>query len=152
MTPYDCIQAKGMEQRVPLLGRRNPKDRIENPVTNNKHAAALSKQPLPIPNRFVCIREDIMSKFDLVGYAASGLVFATFYMRSMVLLRIVGLCANAAFLTYGIGLDLVPVAILHIGLVPVNCWRLCEILRHRTHDNAVVTDSEYGYVRRLLPR
>lgn len=75
-----------------------------------------------------------MSKFDLVGYAASSLVFATFYMRSMLLLRVVGLCANAAFLTYGIGLDLVPVALLHIGLVPVNCWRLREILHQRARN------------------
>ncbi|MBS0224099.1 MAG: hypothetical protein JSR91_25535 [Proteobacteria bacterium] len=93
-----------------------------------------------------------MSKLDFVGYAASGLVFATFYMRSMVMLRVVGLCANAAFLTYGIGLDLVPVALLHIGLVPVNCWRLREILRQRTLAAAGAGHGECGYIHRLLAR
>jgi hypothetical protein len=91
-----------------------------------------------------------MSKFDFVGYAASGLVFATFYMRSMVLLRVIGLCANAAFLTYALGLDLVPVALLHLGLVPVNCWRLREILRQCPHSNAADGDGARACVHRLL--
>jgi len=93
-----------------------------------------------------------MSKLDFVGYAASGLVFATFYMRSMVMLRVIGLCANAAFLTYGIGLDLVPVVLLHIGLVPVNCWRLHETLRQRPRNGAAVEDGRRRYIHRMLTR
>lgn len=83
-----------------------------------------------------------MSKFDLIGYAAGALVFVTFYMRSMIMLRVVGLCSNVAFLIYGIGLDLIPIALLHIGLVPVNCWRLFEILRQRACNNGAATVKE----------
>ncbi|HVV43517.1 MAG TPA: hypothetical protein VHC94_20900 [Nitrobacter sp.] len=91
-----------------------------------------------------------MSKLDLVGYTASSLVFATFYMRSIVWLRVMGLCANVAFLTYGIGLDLIPVAVLHIGLVPVNCWRLREILLQRQRDRVAGRDREFQFIRRLI--
>jgi CRP/FNR family cyclic AMP-dependent transcriptional regulator len=38
---------------------------------------------------------------DLAGYAASSLVFLTFYMKGMVPLRVIALCSNVAFLIYG---------------------------------------------------
>ena len=69
--------------------------------------------------------------FELAGYAAATLVFAAFYMRHMVALRIVAICSNIAFLIYAFGLGLTPVAILHLGLIPVNGWRLYEALAHR---------------------
>jgi CRP/FNR family cyclic AMP-dependent transcriptional regulator len=61
---------------------------------------------------------------DLTGYAASALVFLTFYMKDMIALRIVALCSNVAFLIYAGSLDLVPIFILHIALIPINSRRL----------------------------
>lgn len=69
-----------------------------------------------------------MSEFEWVGYAASALVFLAFTMKSIVMVRLVALCSNFAFLTYGIGLHLFPVAVLHLALIPVNCWRLWQTL------------------------
>jgi hypothetical protein len=66
---------------------------------------------------------------DLAGYIASSLVFLTFYMRGMVLLRLVALCSNVAFLIYAFTLDLAPIVILHGALIPVNVCRLVAALR-----------------------
>ena len=67
----------------------------------------------------------------IFGYLAAVLVFAAFFMRSMLSLRIVALCSNVAFLVYALGLDLIPIAVLHVALIPVNCWRLTELVRTR---------------------
>jgi len=72
-----------------------------------------------------------MYAWDIVGYLGSGLVFASFCMRAMVPLRIVAICSNFAFLGYGFGLDLAPVWQLHMALLPMNLWRLCEAIRAR---------------------
>src|SRR5262249_20631655 len=66
---------------------------------------------------------------DAVGYLASSLVFVTFYMKVMVRLRIVAVCSNIAFLSYGLARGLLPVFVLHAALLPVNAWRLWEALR-----------------------
>jgi hypothetical protein len=66
---------------------------------------------------------------DISGYLASGLVLVTFCMKDMVSLRIAALCSNVAFLVYGIGLELMPVVVLHGALVPINLWRLTSALR-----------------------
>jgi hypothetical protein len=66
---------------------------------------------------------------DALGFVAAGLVLATFCMRSMRALRLVALASNVAFLAYGMTLDLLPVAMLHGLLMPVNLVRLGELAR-----------------------
>lgn len=70
---------------------------------------------------------------DYVGYLASVLVLCTFCARTMVPLRLVALGSNVAFLAYGALLHLYPVLLLHAVLMPVNVWRLTEILRLKGH-------------------
>lgn len=65
---------------------------------------------------------------DYVGYLASALVLCTFCARTMVPLRILALGSNIAFITYGGLLHLYPVLFLHVVLLPLNAWRLAEIL------------------------
>jgi len=66
-----------------------------------------------------------------IGFIASGLVLATFGMKDMVNLRIVAICSNIAFIMYGFVLDLPPVLILHVMLLPLNGWRLMGLLKQR---------------------
>jgi hypothetical protein len=80
-----------------------------------------------------------MFPWDVAGYVASALVLAAFYMKSMVWLRIVALLSNAAFIVYGLALNLPPIWLLHALLVPLNWFRLLEAThiaarsrRHRT--------------------
>jgi hypothetical protein len=64
---------------------------------------------------------------EMVGYAASALVFLTFYMKTMIPLRVVGLLSNVAFMAYGFFGGLYPVLVLHAILFPLNCVRLVEM-------------------------
>jgi CRP/FNR family cyclic AMP-dependent transcriptional regulator len=69
-----------------------------------------------------------MRFIDILGYAASCLVVVTFYMKDIVPLRAAALCSNVLFLSYGISLNLGPVALLHATLIPINVWRLSQAL------------------------
>jgi CRP/FNR family transcriptional regulator, cyclic AMP receptor protein len=77
---------------------------------------------------------------DYIGYLASVMVLCTFCARTMIPLRVIALGSNVAFLAYGGLLHLYPVLLLHAVLMPVNAWRLTEILRLRGH----VRESEGG--------
>jgi hypothetical protein len=67
-----------------------------------------------------------------IGFIASALVLAAFGMKDMVNLRIVAICSNIAFIAYGIMLNLPPVLMLHVILLPLNGWRLMEALKQRS--------------------
>jgi hypothetical protein len=64
---------------------------------------------------------------ELAGYLASALVFLTFYMKTMIPLRVIGILSNVAFMTYGLGGRLYPVFILHAILLPLNGMRLVQM-------------------------
>src|SRR6516162_1804401 len=66
-----------------------------------------------------------------IGFIASGLVLAAFGMKDMVNLRIAAICSNIAFITYALLLDLPPVLVLHVILLPLNGWRLMGVLKQR---------------------
>ena len=68
-----------------------------------------------------------MSWVEVAGYVASVLVFGTFYMKTMIPLRVVGILSNIAFMIYGAGEHLYPVLILHAILLPLNCVRLIQM-------------------------
>ncbi len=79
---------------------------------------------------------------QLIGYAASLTVFATFCMTTMLPLRLVALGSNVLFALYGYFGSLYPILILHVCLFPVNFWRLAQVLRvvkrrHRAGTQAV---------------
>jgi CRP/FNR family cyclic AMP-dependent transcriptional regulator len=83
-----------------------------------------------------------MSAGELFGYLAAVLVFMTFYMKTMVPLRMIGICSNVAFIAYAYHGGLYPVLILHGILLPLNALRLREMLqliqqvRESTRDGA----------------
>jgi CRP/FNR family transcriptional regulator, cyclic AMP receptor protein len=70
-----------------------------------------------------------MTVGEFVGSLASLLTFTTFYMKTMVPLRVVGIVSNVAFLTYALIEHLIPVIILHGTLLPLNLFRLRELLK-----------------------
>ena len=73
-------------------------------------------------------RGGAMHTYDAMGYVASGLVLGAFGMQDMVKLRVVAMCSNLAFLVYAFSLGLVPVLVLHAILLPLNGWRLAQVL------------------------
>jgi CRP/FNR family cyclic AMP-dependent transcriptional regulator len=70
-----------------------------------------------------------MTHAELLGYAAAACVFVTFYMKTMVPLRIAGIISNFLFIGYGYAVDAYPVLILHLVLLPLNIVRLRQMLR-----------------------
>jgi CRP-like cAMP-binding protein len=82
-------------------------------------------------------------------------VFASFFMRTMIPLRLVALASNVAFIAYGLlGLHygvfgrVYPILVLHSCLLPLNVLRVTQLRRLV----AVVHDaSDEEVVRSLLP-
>lgn len=69
----------------------------------------------------------LMSWIDLLGYAASITVFATFCMQTMVPLRVLALGSNVLFSCYGYFGHVYPVMALHLILFPINVFRLTQV-------------------------
>jgi hypothetical protein len=70
-----------------------------------------------------------MSWVDAFGYAGALLTLATFSMKTMLRLRMVGIVANVAFISYGATGGVWPVLLLHLTLLPLNLWRLWQLQR-----------------------
>src|SRR5215216_8009498 len=63
----------------------------------------------------------------IAGWISAALVFSSFFMKTMVPLRMVAICSNIAFMTYALlGLKygvfgrVYPILVLHASLVPLN--------------------------------
>ena len=67
-----------------------------------------------------------MSLGELFGYIASVLVFTTFYMKTMVPLRLVAIASNVAFIIYALWGRLTPILILHVLLLPLDRCGSCS--------------------------
>jgi len=70
-----------------------------------------------------------MSWVDVIGYAASVTVLATFCMTTMSHLRLLAIGSNILFICFGALAHIHPVLFLHIILLPVNVARLIQIRR-----------------------
>ena len=72
-----------------------------------------------------------MTGLEMLGYAASLLVLATFCMRGMVSLRVLAIASNLAFIGYAALAGIHSVLLQHVMLLPMNAWRLAEAVRLR---------------------
>jgi len=73
----------------------------------------------------------IVTDCSAIGFVASALVLAAFGMKDMVNLRIIAICSNFAFIAYALVLNLPPVLVLHVILLPLNGWRLAQAFQDR---------------------
>jgi CRP-like cAMP-binding protein len=70
-----------------------------------------------------------MNWVELLGYLAVSLMFSTFYMKNMIPLRIIGIMSNVVFIVYTSQAHIVPIFMLHVALLPMNCLRLAQMLK-----------------------
>lgn len=91
-----------------------------------------------------------MSVGEFAGYVASALVFATFYMKTMLPLRLVAMCSNVAFLTYALIEGLVPIAVLHALLLPLNALRFLQLRELMSQVAAAAKAGDFS-VEAILP-
>lgn len=66
---------------------------------------------------------------EVVGYIAAILTVATYSMRTMIPLRVIGICANCLFIAYGYFGAVYPQLLLHAVLLPLNSVRLYQMMR-----------------------
>src|SRR6185437_8034494 len=89
------------------------------------------------------------------AWLAALLVFASFFMKTMIPLRVVAIGSNLAFISYallglryGVFGRVYPILVLHSCLLPLNVVRLSQISRLVA---VVQTASDDEVVRSLLP-
>ena len=70
-----------------------------------------------------------MNYFELLGYTAAAVTLNTFSMKTMIPLRISGITANVLFIAYGYFGGIYPNLILHLILLPLNSFRLYQMLQ-----------------------
>jgi CRP/FNR family transcriptional regulator, cyclic AMP receptor protein len=66
---------------------------------------------------------------EVVGYVGALLTFATYSMKRMIPLRIIGILSNIFFAAYGFLAPVYPQLVLHAVLLPLNIVRLREMLQ-----------------------
>jgi CRP/FNR family transcriptional regulator, cyclic AMP receptor protein len=91
----------------------------------------------------------------IAGWLSAVLVFSSFFMRTMVPLRMVAVCSNISFITYALlGLKygvfgrVYPILVLHAALLPLNLVRLRQ---QKGLIRAVREASEDETIRSLVP-
>jgi len=93
---------------------------------------------------------------EIAAWAASALVFLTFFMKTMIPLRLVAIVSNVAFigyallgLQYGIFDKLLPILVLHVLLLPLNVFRLWQ-MKHVTRKFSSAATNQV-LIERLVP-
>jgi hypothetical protein len=79
---------------------------------------------------------------DALGYLAAATVLATFSVRSIKTLRALAIISNLLFIAYAACANLSPVLALHALLLPLNMWRLREMLVSNRDVNGEAVDQQ----------
>lgn len=89
-----------------------------------------------------------MSLANALGYIAALLVFVTFWMKTMVPLRMLGIGSNIFFIAYGFLAAAYPPLLLHLLLLPLNAVRLREMmLLTRRVKEAAAGDLDMAWIK-----
>src|SRR5262245_5888063 len=67
--------------------------------------------------------------FQIFGYAALVLLIASFFMQTIIWLRILAIASNAAVVIGGIVGQNPFILVLGLAMLAVNAWRLIEMRR-----------------------
>jgi CRP/FNR family transcriptional regulator, cyclic AMP receptor protein len=82
------------------------------------------------------------------GYAAVATSVVTCAMRTMVPLRILSMVCNSCFIIYGIFGAVYPTLFLNLLLLPLNAWRLREMLElTRKVEAAATGDRSFDWLK-----
>ena len=69
-----------------------------------------------------------MKSVELVGYLAAAVTVATFWMRTMIPLRVAGIGSNLTWIVYGALAGVYPALFLHLLVLPLNAVRLRQMI------------------------
>ena len=86
----------------------------------------------------------------IAAWVAAVLVFSSFFMKTMIRLRVVAITSNVAFVAYGLlGLKygvfdrVYPILVLHASLLPLNVVRLRQIVRYIGVSRANMEEGDF---------
>jgi len=65
---------------------------------------------------------------EATGYLAALITLATFYMKTMIPLRVAGIASNFVWIAYGALAGVYPPLVLHVLLLPLNILRLQQMI------------------------
>jgi hypothetical protein len=89
----------------------------------------------------------------IAAWVAALLVFSSFFMKTIIPLRVVAITSNIAFvvyallgLKYGVFGRVYPILVLHSSLLPLNVLRLREIKRLINAVNTASTSETFEYL------
>lgn len=68
-----------------------------------------------------------LSWIDMLGWGAGALVLTSFYVKTMIPLRMIAMASNVAFAAYGLLAGAIPILVLHCLLLPLNAVRLMQM-------------------------
>ena len=96
-------------------------------------------------------------EMEIAAWLACTLVFTTFFMKTLVSLRIVAIASNVAFiayallgLRYGIFGKILPIFVLHVLLLPLNVVRLREMKPQTTACSISLNGAAARCIRRCV--
>lgn len=88
---------------------------------------------------------------EIIGWIGAALTLTAWSMKTMLPLRTVALLSNVFFMSYGALAGVYPMLILHVILLPLNGWRLFEIIRLTRRLRSVTAgDSPLDWLRPLM--
>jgi len=64
---------------------------------------------------------------QVIGYVGAVLMFSTFYMKTMIPLRLVGIAANVCMIAFTAATRAYPILVLQSCLLPLNTFRLFQM-------------------------
>jgi CRP-like cAMP-binding protein len=94
-----------------------------------------------------------MSIPEILGYLATAFNIAAYSMRTMIPLRILAIISNGVFIVYGATAGVYPVLILHAILLPLNAYRLRQMIQLvRSMKNAATGDLQTEWLKPFMAR
>ncbi len=90
---------------------------------------------------------------EILGYLATAFNIAAYSMRTMIPLRILAIISNAVFVVYGATAGVYPVLLLHAILLPLNAYRLRQmVLLVRSIRHADTGDMQTEWLKPFMAR
>ncbi len=89
---------------------------------------------------------------DYVGWFAAGLTMLTYSQKTMLPLRLSGISANLCFIVWSVSSGIYPTLALHSVLLPLNLYRLLQILlmKRRARDARTGKPFSLDWIRPLV--
>ncbi|MBO6675489.1 MAG: cyclic nucleotide-binding domain-containing protein [Rhizobiales bacterium] len=93
---------------------------------------------------------DVTVWIEAIGWMASAITIATYAMNTMVPLRVLAMVSSVLFIAYAMMLQLWPLLVMEAILLPINGFRLWQILSLRGRLEAMSEDDQpdFSVVRR----